>query len=356
MKRKSESTKNKNKKTKVEVPDIQEVYADPTYDVTFKMLFASDDHKDLLISLLNSLLGFSGGEEITDVEIGNNELSVSGIDSVVGAVDVLCTTASKQKIAVEMQRKHVSYFLPRSQEYMSKIIFGQVTKGQGKEYDKAVLDTYILVIGKDGIFVGKDKLSNEKLFEVDVAPTVKQTGQVVPGNKMHWKFFELKKFKDSSSYKSINKDSPIKEQWLEFLIDCNKQKTEPDRNEVIKKGYDIMKTVKWTEDQKILYWKQKANEEDLRRTIDEEIKESFTKGEIKGEIKGEVSKVKDFFGLGISLDKIIPKLKFLTNPKVKDKLEENLAYIRDHAEDSDSDICEALGLVGSLSDTSATDI
>jgi hypothetical protein len=43
----------------VKSKNIQEKYADPTYDSTFKMLFASEEHKSLLIDFANSLLGFT---------------------------------------------------------------------------------------------------------------------------------------------------------------------------------------------------------------------------------------------------------------------------------------------------------
>lgn len=58
-----------------------EVFADPTLDVSFKMLFGQNKNKDILISLLNSLLNFHGKDTIIDVEISPNELTVSNISS-----------------------------------------------------------------------------------------------------------------------------------------------------------------------------------------------------------------------------------------------------------------------------------
>ena len=43
--------------------NMKEKFADPTFDLTFKMLFGNENHKDILISLLNSLLGFKGDKE-----------------------------------------------------------------------------------------------------------------------------------------------------------------------------------------------------------------------------------------------------------------------------------------------------
>ena len=87
---------------------MTEIFADPTFDLTFKMLFGNEKHTDILISLLNSLLGLEGDKEITEVEINSNELPVSffssdkGESGISSSVDIVCTNKGKQKIAVEM--------------------------------------------------------------------------------------------------------------------------------------------------------------------------------------------------------------------------------------------------------------
>ncbi|MDX2050538.1 MAG: PD-(D/E)XK nuclease family transposase, partial [Rickettsiaceae bacterium] len=58
---------------------LQERYADPTLDVTFKMLFCSNENKDILISLVNSLLEFEGDREVVEVSIESPELRTSYI-------------------------------------------------------------------------------------------------------------------------------------------------------------------------------------------------------------------------------------------------------------------------------------
>ena len=70
------------------------------------------------------------------------------------------------------------------------------------------------------MFIGLTALKDQEMFEIDVEPQIVQTNEPYPGNKMHWKFYELLKFADSNSYKNISKESSIKYQWLEFLIDC----------------------------------------------------------------------------------------------------------------------------------------
>ena len=78
---------------------------------------------------------------------------------------------------------------------MAKLISLQVKEGEGKLYHEKVLETYIIVIGKSNIFVGDTKLQNQKLFEIDVQPMVIQTNEIIPGNKMFWKFLNYLNFK-----------------------------------------------------------------------------------------------------------------------------------------------------------------
>ena len=192
------------------------------------MLFGQNQNTDILISLLNSLLNFRGENIIQEVTINPSNLVVSKISHVKGdteiaeAVDILCTTNNNKKIAIEIQGQKSSYFLPRAQDYMASLIFGQIKEGEGKEYHVKVLDTYVLVIAKENMFVGNTSLNGKviedpnfdakNLYELDVEPTVRQTGEIVPGNKMHWKFFELSNFQNSFNYQNINKGSEMKKQ------------------------------------------------------------------------------------------------------------------------------------------------
>ena len=337
---------------------MKEKFADPTFDLTFKMLFGNEKHKDILISLLNSLLGFEGDEEITEVEINSNEFPVSFVSSDKGesgissSVDILCTNKGKQKIAVEMQRQKTKYFLAREKEYMSKLITNQVKEGEGQQYHEKVLETYIIIIGKSNIFTGNTALKDQKLFEIDVVPTIIQTQEVFPGNKMYWKFFELPKFMKSDNYKNIAADSPLKNQWLEFLEDCAKQYEEPERHEIIKKGYEIMEIAKWDGDTKVLYWKQKVNEQDLLETQEDAKKEAyeqgekqgFDKGKMKGEIKGEISKIKMGIENELSEEKILKKLHHTKEkfPEIKQYFAENPSAVEE--DDNESILIGELGI------------
>lgn len=297
--------------------------------------------------MLNSLLGFTGNKEIEEVQINTNENPVSffsdekGESGIISAVDILCTNKGKHKIAIEMQGQKTKYFLAREQEYMAKLIANQVKEGEGKLYHEKVLETYIIVIGKDNMFVGSTKLREQSLFELDAKVMITQTNEMYPGNKMHWKFFELPKFKQSNNYKYLSKDSALKEQWLEFLIECSSQESEPDRNKIIKKGYEIMKIAKWNPDDKLLYQRQKQSEQKAKEAIEEAFEE--------GKLKGEISTIKTAIEWGKSKEEVMPKLKLL--PKLSsEKFEECWQKISESTSEAgyESDICDTLDLVGSI--------
>ena len=359
----------------IEPKEIAEVllpFADPTFDTTFKMLFGSKEHDDILISLLNNLLNLSGDKKITALEIITEKLETpifsysDGESSVSGAVDVLCTTTSGQKIAVEMQRAKQPYFLARTQHYMSKLISVQVNEKSGSEYHKEILDTYILVLEKQNLFTGQHELSDKTIYEIEVEPTVKQTGEVFPGNKMHWKFFELSKFKEHNDSKNLTKDSDLKYQWLEFLIDCGSQLSEPDRHELIKEGYNIMKMMKWAGDKQVLYQKEQMRELDAIENQKEEKLKAFQegvekgklegikegelkglkKGQWEGKVKGEISKIK--FGMENDLpkEKIVQKLNYTKS---------YFDVIQEHLNDGHFDDTESV-ILGDLKSSNKMDI
>lgn len=286
------------------------------------------------------------------------------------AVDILCTNLGKQQIAIEIQGQKQKYFLTREQEYMAKLISGQVKEGEGKLYHEKVLDTYIIIIARKNMFVGNTGLSNQKLFEIDVEPRVVQTGEKYPGNKMHWKFYELEKFQESNQYAKIKeydklnefsdkklleekfewlKDN-LKEQWLEFLIECNSQKEVPDRNNLIQKGYNIMKLATWDPKDQALYWKQKQNEIDAIQQKEFDKEEAFNqgleKGKWKGEVKGEIKQFKflkqlEKSGIDIKEEQYLKSMKH-----TKDKLLQFKEYFNTYPKQMEIDDNESVIMLG----------
>ena len=162
---------------------------------------------------------------------------------------------------------------------------------------------------------------------------------------------------------SIDNSHSLKEQWLDFFLKCSTQEEVPANvNEIIKKGYNIMKMANLTHEQKALYWMQKQDELDTLEQIEIEKKEAVKeatqlafkdgfkdgefKGKLKGEVKGEISKIKFGIENGVLEEKIVEKLNY-TKPYFQ--------VIQEHLNNGHFDDSESV-ILGELRDTGAMDI
>lgn len=72
---------------------MRPVFADPKTDFVFKKLFGTEDHKDLLIALLNALLGLTEDRGIVDVTFLRGEERPPVRELKFSVVDVKCRDA-----------------------------------------------------------------------------------------------------------------------------------------------------------------------------------------------------------------------------------------------------------------------
>lgn len=114
----------------------------------------------------------------------------------------------------------------------------------------------------------------------------------------------------------------------------------------VKKVMETMKTEKWDGDAKVLYWKQKRNEQDLLETQEDAKKEAYAQGEklgkIKGEIKGEISKIKMAIENELPEEKILKKLNH-----TKENFRQIKQYFVEHPSAVEEDDNESI-LIGEL--------
>jgi predicted transposase/invertase (TIGR01784 family) len=257
----------------------QTIFADPTYDATFKMIFGNEQHKKLLISLINNLLDFKNEQEVKEIHLITTEIPIAYSGHLKTAIDVRCKTSDGREILVEIQRKYKEYFLNRSQYYMAKAISVQLEDGQSALYNTKMLPVYVLAISRETLFKFKDDPS----FEKTVVPTIKENNYIeFPGNKMHWKFFELSKFEKQYKHEIINKSHPVKLQWLDFLNKCATKKEIPEVDGLVQEAYKIMERAKWSRET-IEAFELAIIEEKFEESEQEKY---FQDGRIEGEAKG----------------------------------------------------------------------
>jgi len=103
----------------------------PKNDFVFISLFGGEDHKDLLISLLNAILDLRGEAQLLEIEIVKNlRLSQERLDEKTGVLDIRARTVAGTEINIEIQLLNQYDMEKRTLFYWSKIFTEQLKPGQ----------------------------------------------------------------------------------------------------------------------------------------------------------------------------------------------------------------------------------
>ncbi|CAF1089686.1 unnamed protein product [Brachionus calyciflorus] len=321
------------------------VFGDPTCYVTLNILFGYDENKDLAISLINNLLNFHGEEQVNEITFLTKDLPNvfnEGRSSTI--IDMSCITCKGEEIIVEFKWYYYDFRFPRTKYYTAKAMLQRLNILSNTKYDEKLKKTYLLIISRENLFKNLHKIDDDIYYEKTAMPIIKELNLEIPGNLMVWKFYEIGKFSKifaDGKVKLINNRLPIKEQWLDFFDKCRSATEIPDNvDDIIKKAYRQMEINKWSEQLEMIYDMPPPKESFSLN----DIKLRILEAEQKGEILAEITIIKDLIDVGFDDEMIIKRLRFLTHPKFKDEIFENLKYIRGHFNESGRSIFEKLGL------------
>jgi predicted transposase/invertase (TIGR01784 family) len=109
--------------------DMRPVFADPKTDLVFKRIFGDESRKDLLIALLDSLLGLEREHRIADIEYLTPEQVPRVAAAKLSILDVRCTDRRGTRYVVEMQVLSVEGFEKRVVYNACKAYAGQLAAG-----------------------------------------------------------------------------------------------------------------------------------------------------------------------------------------------------------------------------------
>ncbi len=96
-------------------------FLDPKNDVAFRRIFGTEKNKDILIHFLNDILGFTGKDEIKEIEFLSTIQDAEIASKKQSIVDVLCRDSSGNRYIIEMVRPESlrSYCL-KGEEFIQK--------------------------------------------------------------------------------------------------------------------------------------------------------------------------------------------------------------------------------------------
>jgi len=133
---------------------MKEIYANLTQDFVFKKAFASEQDKELLISLLNAFLERKLRHPITDVNIKNPYIQGETPKNRDSIVDIRCKDSEGSSFIVEMQVSAQHFFIKRAIHYICVSVASESKKGDDYNFDFP--KTYSLNFLDFDIDFGKD--------------------------------------------------------------------------------------------------------------------------------------------------------------------------------------------------------
>ncbi len=207
-------------------------FADPKNDLAFKKVFGDENHKNILISFLNSVLDFTGGKEIVDVSLANPYQVPKIPDLKETILDIKAVNKNGDTFIVEMQKKDLGDFTKRSLYYTAKAYVAQLPKGK----DYTVLNkVYFIGLLNFTIFDNESYISRHLI--------INQETSTQDLDDFEFSFIELPKFN-----KSLAELSSTLDKWIYFLKNASDLAFIPEeyqKIEAFKNAFDIVTQTAW---------------------------------------------------------------------------------------------------------------
>jgi predicted transposase/invertase (TIGR01784 family) len=255
----------------------------PRVHFVFKLLFGSEENKDLLISLINSVV--SEQDQVMDVLIKNPFNAKTYLQDKLSILDIRAQGKSGKHYNVEIQITDQLHYEKRALYYWSEVYSAQMEEGKAySELNKTI-----------GIHILNFNLMDEPDYHNRYC--VMNT----KSNKQAFCDFELHTIELEKFDKEISQVKTALDRWVTFL----KKSYELKENQLpknlqdpfLKKAVHVLDTVNFTQEERLLYAGQ------LRWLRDEAagIEKAFLKGELKGKLEEKRAIAKAMKAKGIAI-------------------------------------------------------
>jgi len=272
-------------------------FVDVKNDIAFRKIFGNENKKEILISFLNAVLGFTGKNKIVTVTILNPFQLPELIHYKTTVIDVKATDQSGHYYIIEMQVADKGNFAKRIELYTSRACTMQI--GQGNDYHLIKPVIFIGILNFN--FMDSPKYVTRHIICDPETKEQKLTD-------FEYYFIELLKFK-----KNLQGCETLIDKWLYFIKNAEKLEVVPDKidDDGLAKAYQDANKMNWTPEELDMYDYAKMRERDAV----EEQNKAYQKG-VEDE---KIETVKRFFKNGVSIE-IIAISTELTLEQVKEIL------------------------------------
>ena len=234
----------------------------PKNDYIFKKIFGDENNKDILISLLQAVMN----ENVTDVQLLNNELNKDNISDKKSILDIRATINGGVQVDIEIQVSRTIYMPARSLYYWSKIYCEQLNIG---DFYNRLKRTICINIVDFKATESKNYHSIYKLKEVQ------QNFELT--NLMEIHFIEIPKINEN------NKNDALY-QWMNFINASSREEMEKMAivNKDIDKALEILNVMSQSKEERAAYLSREMALHDEATRINEAIQEGIEQGIEKG--------------------------------------------------------------------------
>jgi len=244
-------------------------FVNPKNDVAFKKIFGSEGKTEILIGLLNAVLGLTGDKEIKAIQLLNPYQTPSLETLKMTILDIRATDKRDITYIIEMQIEHVAGALKRFTYYTAKAYSSQIERGE--DYPKL----------NQVIFIG---LLDFKLIEKTTAYLSRHQ---ILDTATHWQelkdlefvFIELPKFE-----KNADEVRTILEKWVYFIKHAEDLDVIPVHVDdvALKTAYEEADRFGWSKQDLELYEHRSIRIQDARGALALAKQIGIKKGEQKG--------------------------------------------------------------------------
>ena len=277
----------------------------PRVDLAFKKIFGVEENKDLLISLINSIVGAE--DQVSEVTLLNPYNPKNFKTDKLSILDIKATNQDGKRFNIEIQISDEADYDKRALYYWAKIYTEQLKVAE--DYSKLSKAIGIHILNFTSI---PEVKKYHNVFHI----TEKETG-LLYFKDLELHTIELKKFSDSSDEELADIVAKVKnalDMWLAFLtrndllIADNLPKELNDPN--LKKAINVLSVMNFTPEEREAY------EDHLKwlRIEANTIRNYEQKGEIRGRAEGENKKAIEIAKKMLSKNHSISDISDLTGP------------------------------------------
>jgi predicted transposase/invertase (TIGR01784 family) len=256
---------------------MRPLFADPRTDFVFKRLFGKEEHKPLLIALLNGLLELDEAHRVVEVELLLPEQRPPVQELKHSIVDVKCKDARGVHYVVEMQVLNVEGFEKRVVYNVAKAYTGQLEAGQPYPDLNDVIGVTVcdFELWPRSQGQGVPMLSRWRMQE--------QHGGARGLGQIQFVFLELPKYDDTRPPQSAV------EKWAYFFREAGNLRMVPEvlAERPYREALEVARVAGFTEEEWDAYIRASMAIQDERGALALARREGVQEGEQRGEQRGE---------------------------------------------------------------------